>query len=311
MAGEDPSTSRPALRALVALLPLGGCAEGVLAPAGTIGAQERLLLFEATAEMVAIVVPVIVLALGFAWWFRASNARAKRTPDWQYDGRIEFVVWVVPLLVVIFLGSIAWVGSHDLDPYRRIESKRPPLEIEAVSLDWKWLFLYPQLGIASVNELALPVGTPVHFRLTSGTVLNSFFVPRLGGMIYTMPGMTTQLSLRADKPGRFAGLSGMFSGDGFSDMHFEAIATDRPGFDAWVARARAAARPLDIPAFAALARPSQRVPVGYYGALSPRLFDSVLDASTRAQPHRDTSHGDSRTEPTGPALPVATPMAMR
>ncbi len=278
------------------LVALGGCSEGVLASAGPVGAGERLLFFEALAEMMAIIVPVILMAIGFAWWFRASNTRAKRTPDWEYDGKIEFVVWVVPLLVILFLGSIAWTGSHELDPYRRLPSKRAPLEVEAVSLDWKWLFIYPQLGVASVNELAVPVGTPVHFRLTSNTVLNTFFVPRLGGMIYTMPGMTTQLNIQADKPGNFAGLSGMFSGDGFSDMHFQTLATDPARFAAWVARARASRGSLDGRAFQALARPSQRVPVAYWSQVTPGLFDSVLAWSTRVPPRRQTSHGNSKEE---------------
>ena len=293
-------------------LALAGCSEGVLAPAGPIATAQRQLFLEALVEMLAIIVPVIVLTLAFAWWFRASNTRARYRPEWQYDDRIEFVVWVIPLLVVLFLGIIAWVGSHQLDPYEKIASKRRAIEVEVVALDWKWLFIYPQLGVASVNELAVPVGTPVHFRLTSGTVFNTFFVPRLGSMIYVMPGMATQLNLQADKPGQFAGLSGHFSGDGFSDMHFTTRATDDAGFAAWVARARAA-RPLDTAQFRALAKPSQAVAVGYYGGVQPGMFDSVVGWSTQTPAPRVLSHGGSIEGADGPPVPdpgrAAAPMA--
>ena len=288
--------------AAVGPLLLGGCSEGVLAPAGPVGAAERQLLIEALVEMLAIIVPVIVLTLAFAWWFRAGNTRARYRPDFAYDDRIEFVVWVVPLLSILFLGTVAWVGSHQLDPYRPLQSKRKPIEVEVVSLDWKWLFIYPAQGVASINELALPVGVPVHFRITSGTVMNTFFVPRLGGMIYAMPGMTTQIHLQADKPGRFAGLSGHFSGDGFSDMRFDTIATDDAGFTAWVARARGG-RALDEGAFRALARPSQAVPVGYYGGVRPGLFDAVLGWSVKPPAPRVLTHGGSVEGADGPPVP--------
>lgn len=281
---------------------LAGCSQGVLAPVGPVAAEERQLMLEAFVEMMAIIVPVMALTIGFAWWFRAGNAKAKHRPDFTGDYRIEFVVWVIPLLVVLFLGAIAWVGSHDLDPYRRLESKRPQLEVEVVSLDWKWLFLYPSLGVASVNELAVPVGTPVHFRLTSGTVMNTFWVPRMGGMIATMPGMATQLSLRADRAGRYPGLSGQFSGDGFADMRFTTVATDDRGFAAWVTRARAA-KPLNANSFRALAVPSQRVAVGYYGGLAPDLFNQVLEWSMRAPGARALSHGGSIEGSNGPPVP--------
>ena len=302
----------PKLPALVVLVLLTGCSGGVLAPAGPVGAGERQLFFEALVEMLAIIVPVIVLTLAFAWWFRAGNTRARYTPEWEYDDRVEFVVWVIPLLVVIFLGVIAWVGSHQLDPYERLASKKRAIEVEVVALDWKWLFVYPELGVASVNELALPVGTPVHFRLTSGTVFNTFFVPRLGSMIYVMPGMATQLNLQADKPGTFAGLSGHFSGDGFSDMHFNALATDDAGFAAWVARARAA-RPLDTAGLRALAKPSQAVPVGYYGGVAPGMFDAIVHWSTQTPGARTLSHGGSVEGADGPPVPdpgrTSAPMA--
>ena len=176
---------------------------------------ERLILLDATAIMLGVVVPVILATLVFAWWFRAGNSKATYRPDWAYSGRLEAIVWSIPALVVLFLGGIGWVSSHDLDPGKAIESNAAPLEIQVVSLDWKWLFIYPTQGIASVNRLVVPAGTPIHFRLTSATVMNSFFVPQLGSQIYTMAGMATQLNLLADQPGTYPGLSAQFSGEGF------------------------------------------------------------------------------------------------
>ena len=304
--GTDAVVVTARAAAVFAALLLASCSDGVLAPVGPVAMEERQLMLEAFVEMMAIIVPVIVLTIGFAWWFRAGNAKATRRLDFHGDYRIEFVVWVIPLLVILFLGSIAWVGSHDLDPYKRLVSKRPQLEVEVVSLDWKWLFLYPAQGVASVNELAVPVGTPVHFRLTSGTVMNTFWVPRMGGMITTMPGMITQLSLRADRAGHYPGSSGQFSGDGFADMRFTTAALDDRGFAAWVARARAA-RPLDAGAFRALAKPSQRDAVAYYGGVSPQLFDRIIEWSGRSPHPRTTSHGGSIEGSNGP--PVPDPMA--
>ena len=170
--------------------------------------------------MLAIVVPTIAATFAFAWWFRASNTRATYLPDWEYSGRIELIVWAIPLLVIMLLGGVAWIGSHDLDPAKPLASNTPPLEVQVVSLDWKWLFIYPDQHIASVNQLVVPAGTPIHFSLTSASVMNAFFVPQLGSMIYTMNGMTTQLYLQADAPGTFLGLSSHFSGDGFSGHAF-------------------------------------------------------------------------------------------
>jgi len=167
------------------------------------------------------VVPVIVATLLFAWWYRSSNNRASRSPDESYEGRVEFVVWSIPALTVILLGGVIWIGSHQLDPRAPIPAKSDPLRVNVVSLDWKWLFIYPAQGVASVNQLVLPAGVPVHFSLTSASVLNTFFVPQLGSMIYTMNGMRTQLNLRADRQGTFHGQSSHYSGDGFSDMHFD------------------------------------------------------------------------------------------
>ena len=193
---------------------------GVLDPQGPIAAAERLLLINATAIMLVVVIPVILAILAFAWWYRSSNPRASRSPDSGYEGRLEFVVWSIPALTVILLSGVIWIGSHQLDPRAPIPAKADPLRVDVVALDWKWLFIYPDQGIAAVNQLVVPAGTPVQFRLTSATVMNSFFVPQLGSQIYTMGGMTTHLNLLADAPGQFPGFSANFSGDGFPQMRF-------------------------------------------------------------------------------------------
>src|SRR6266850_772316 len=213
------STSARAGRCAVVMTPifLTACQPAVLDPQGSIGIAEKTILIDSLAIMLAIVVPTIAATLGFAWWFRASNRRATYLPDWAYSGRIELVVWAIPLLVIILLGGVAWIGSHELDPAKPLASNTPPLEIQGVSLDWKWLFIYPDQRVASVNQLVVPAGVPLHFSLTSASVMNAFFIPRLGSMIYTMNGMTTQLNLQADAPSTFRGQSSHFSGDGFSD----------------------------------------------------------------------------------------------
>jgi cytochrome o ubiquinol oxidase subunit 2 len=259
-----------------ALIALSGCKfEGVLDPQGQIGSQERLLLLDATAIMLAVVVPVIVLTLLCAWWFRSGNRRATYLPEWQYSGSIEMVVWSIPILIIGFLGGIAWIGAHDLDPYKKLQSPQTPLEVEVVSLDWKWLFIYPEQHVAMVNHLVLPVGRPVHFRLTSHTVMNSFFIPQLGGQIYTMPRMVTQLSLIANHPGTYEGLSSQFSGDGFSDMRFDAVALPQNGFADWVRAAQANKMQLDARTFTELAKPGVSKTPSTYGAVAPDLFDAV------------------------------------
>src|SRR6267142_2668741 len=217
------SRSARAARCVVVMAPivLTACQPAVLDPQGVIGIAEKTILIDSLAIMLAIVVPTIAATLGFAWWFRASNTRAIYLPDWEYSGRIELIVWSIPLLTIILLGGVAWIGAHDLDPAKPLASDTPPLEIQGVSLDWKWLFIYPGQRVASVNQLVVPAGVPVHFSLTSASVMNAFFVPQLGSMIYTMNGMRTQLNLRADAPGTFLGLSSHYSGDGFSGMHFD------------------------------------------------------------------------------------------
>jgi cytochrome o ubiquinol oxidase subunit II len=279
--------------ALFLFLPLAGCG-GVLDPRGPVGIAERLVLLDSLAIMLAIVFPVILATIGFAWWFRASNTRAKYLPTWAFSGHLELIIWAIPTLVITFLGGIAWFGSHQLDPYRTLASTKSPIEIEVVSLDWKWLFIYPSEGIATVNQLVIPVGTPVHFKLTSSGVMNSFFVPQLGSQIYTMAGMTTQVSLEADEPGDYSGLSAQFSGAGFSDMHFNVKALPPSAYAKWIADTRATGRTLNKGTYDALARPSRNVRPMSYSGIDPALFTVIVHGTT--QP---SSSGQNPSPPKG------------
>lgn len=285
------------LRIGVAALLLGACDRGVLAPQGPVGAAEKTLLLNATGIMLAIVLPVMLATLGVAWWFRAGNARARYRPTFTYSGKVEIVIWSIPAMVILLLGGITWISCHDLDPARPLASTRPTTEVQVVSLDWKWLFLYPRQGIATVNRLVVPAGAPVRLTLTSATVMNSFFIPQLGSQIYTMTGMTTQLNLLADHPGRFQGLAAQFSGDGFSDMRFQVEAVPQAAFDAWVATARQGGETLDAGSYAALARPSSKVAPRLYAKIDPMLFDRIVAgnpaaASPTPRPHSAMLHGD-------------------
>ena len=250
--------------------------QGVLDPHGPIAAAERTILLNATVIMLAVIVPVIVMTIAFAWWFRAGNRRAKRDPEWAYSGAVEVTVWSIPALIILFLGGICWIGSHDLDPGRPLASRTPPVTVQVVSLDWKWLFIYPELGVASVNRLVVPVGAPLRLKLTSATVMNSFFVPQLGSQIYTMGGMTTSLHLRADHPGTYFGLSANFSGDGFSDMRFDTVALPPADFDRWLASARTSPRSLDAAGYADLARPAVAAAPVTFSHVAPDLFETIL-----------------------------------
>jgi cytochrome o ubiquinol oxidase subunit II len=268
------------LRGLVvcAAVVVASCRQvGVLDPQGPIAAQELLLLINSTAIMLVVVVPVILATLAFAWWYRSSNLRASRSSDESYEGRLEFVLWSIPALIVILLGGVIWIGSHQLDPRAPIPANANPLRVDVVALDWKWLFIYPDQGIATVNQLVVPAGTPVKFRLTSATVMNSFFIPQLGSQIYTMGGMTTHLNLLADKPGEYPGFSANFSGDGFAEMRFIAKAVSAGDFNAWVTQVRAAGSALDDAGYAALAKPSIAVPPGTYRSVEPNMFERVID----------------------------------
>src|SRR5258705_8749369 len=207
--------------------------------------------------MLAIVIPTIVATLGVALWFRSSNRRAFYRPDFEYSGRLELLVWSIPAMTVVLVGGVAWIGAQDLDPRKPITSTAKPVSIQVVSLNWKWLFIYPEQGIASVNHLTVPVGTPVSFELTSSGVMNSFFVPQLGSQIYTMSGMVTRLHLQADHAGKFRGLSAQYSGEGFSDMRFNVDAVPGERFAQLVTATRSSGPTLDEMTYADLGKPSQ------------------------------------------------------
>ena len=268
---------------------------GVLDPKGPIAEAERLILVNATAIMLVVVVPVILATLAFAWWYRSSNPRAGRSPELAYEGRMEFVIWSIPTLIVILLGGVIWIGSHQLDPRTPIPANADPLRVEVVALEWKWLFIYPDQGIAAVNQLTIPAGTPVEFRLTSATVMNSFFVPQIGSQIYTMGGMTTHLNLLADEPGEYPGFSANFSGDGFSDMRFIVKAVPIGDFEAWVAQVRGSGSSLDEAGYAKLAKPSKAVPPMTYRSVIPKLFERIVDQTVSCP--ANTSVGAGRCPP--------------
>jgi cytochrome o ubiquinol oxidase subunit 2 len=247
-----------------------------LDPVGPISSAERLILLNATSIMLVVVVPVILLTFAFAWWYRASNTRADYRPDWSYSGHIELVVWAIPMMVVILLAGVTWIGSRDLDPAHALKSDVKPVRIEVVSLDWKWLFIYPDQQIATINQLFVPTGAPIEFLLTSATVMNAFFVPQLGTQIYTMPGMTTHLNLMAERSGDYPGLSSHFSGDGFSDMRFIVHALPASEFDGWAEHAHGAGPALDAGAYAQLERASSDAAVQTYGSVDPMLFEHIV-----------------------------------
>ena len=283
--------------ALFVLGELAGCGRAQLQPAGPVSDAERTILFDAVVIMLAIVIPTIIATIAVAWWYRPSNRRARRQPDFVYSGRVEIVVWSIPALVVIFLGGIAWISSHDLDPAQPLPSKAAPLDVQVVSLDWKWLFIYPKLGIASVNRLVVPAGVPLHLTVTSASVWNVFWVPQLGSMLYCMSGMAGTLYLEAAKPGVYYGESAMISGDGFSDMHFDTDAVPADRFDAWVAATRSAGPVLDEQAYRALL-PQSVPPRPYtYRSVQPGLFADIV--ALRLPPGDGPTGGVPNVHPAG------------
>jgi cytochrome o ubiquinol oxidase subunit II len=272
------SMSARGVRGVLVMVPLvlTGCQAAVLNPRGPIGLANRAILIDSLIIMLAIVVPTILATLAFGWWYRASNTRATYRPDFAYSGRLELITWSIPLLTIILLGGVAWIGSHDLDPAVPIASKTPPVEVQVVSLDWKWLFIYPNQHVASVNQLVVPAAVPIQFSLTSASVLNTFFVPQLGSMIYTMNGMVTRLNLQADEPGRFRGLSTMISGDGFPDMHFEVLSVPQEQFTAWVSTARGAGSTLDPRSYGDLVKQGVQKQPSTYRDVDPALFQQIV-----------------------------------
>ena len=275
---------------IIVLLPLvallGGCNFVVLNPSGDVAIQQRDLVVISTVLMLLIIVPVMALIVLFAWRYRHSNDAARYEPDWDHSTQLELVIWTAPLLIIICLGALTWMGTHLLDPYRpieRIASGRPvpqqakPLDVNVVALDWKWLFIYPEYGIATVNELAAPVDRPIQFSITSSSVMNSFFIPALAGQIYAMPGMETKLHAVINKAGAYQGFSANYSGAGFSGMRFTFHGLASDAFDRWVASVKAGGAALDRSAYLQLERPSENVPVRHYGTVDPTLYKAILN----------------------------------
>ena len=273
----------------LALLALGGCSIAnfpLLDSAGPIGQHEYQLIVIAFLLMLIPVVPVIVMTLWFARRYRASNDKATYAPKWGHSNKIEAVVWSIPIIIVGGLAILTWVTTHSLDPYKPIASKVKPVRIEAISLNWKWLFIYPDEHVASVNELVIPTGVPVNFRLTSDTVMTSFFIPRLGTQIYAMAGMKTRLHLMAGKPGTFTGWNSQLSGEGFSGMHFKTIATSKAGYEAWLNKVRQSPKTLDAISYKELAKPTSHTPVTYYSKVQPQdLFAQVINKYMHGPTH--------------------------
>ncbi|MDE1981873.1 MAG: ubiquinol oxidase subunit II [Betaproteobacteria bacterium] len=248
----------------------------LLDPKGPIAAHEKGLIITAFALMLLVVIPVIFMTVAFAWKYRASNKKAQYAPNWDNSHKIEAVVWAVPAVIVAILAALVWKSSHELNPYRPIQSAAKPVQVQVVSMNWKWLFIYPELGIASVNRLVIPAGVPVSFKITSDAVMSSFFIPQLGGQIYAMAGMQTRLQLVADQPGSYQGLNTQFNGDGFAGMHFETVAASSQDFESWVAQVKHGATPLNETTFKALEIPSENVSPRYFSSVEPQLFERIL-----------------------------------
>jgi cytochrome o ubiquinol oxidase subunit 2 len=276
------------LFSLCAAALLEGCREIVLFhPAGPIGHTERFVILAAIVLMLIVIVPVFIMAFWFAWRYRASNPNATYEPKWSRSTKIEWIIWLVPLGIVTALGILAWNETYHLDPYKPIDTGVKPVRIEAVSLDWKWLFIYPDHKIASVNQLVFPANVPVSFRLTSDTVMTSFFIPQLGSQIYAMAGMQTRLHLLAHEPGIYNGQNQQFSGSGYADMWFKAIATSREEFENWVKKAKQSPDKLDFARFEELTKPSFGYPVTAFSSVEPGLFDHIISKYAPM----DTDHG--------------------
>jgi len=265
----------------------------ILDPKGPIAADEKTLILTAFGLMLIVVIPVIVMTFAFAWKYRASNQSATYTPKWDNSHLIEWIVWTIPAFIVLALGILVWRSTHDLTPEKPLVSTLKPITVEVVALNWKWLFIYPGQGIATVNQLMLPAGTPVTFHITSDSVMNSFFIPRLGGQIYAMAGMQTELNLLADTPGTYQGLNTQMSGEGFSGMHFEVRAMTPQEFQGWVNSVKKGQLKLDGMHLKQLEVPSENVKPVYFSGVAPMLFESILQKyapDTDPTPHHDAPH---------------------
>ncbi|MCP1197181.1 ubiquinol oxidase subunit II [Acetobacter senegalensis] len=261
---------------ILATLALSGCDSiELLNPKGSIGEQEKYLILLSMGVMLCVVIPVVGLSLYFAWHYRATNTKAYHDPTWHHSTVIEIVVWGIPIMIVAFLGWKIWVTTHELDPYKELASTAPAVEVEVVALNWKWLFIYPQYGIATVNLLHIPVDRPINFHLTSDSNMNSFFIPQLGSQIYAMAGMETQLHLQGTQVGTYIGRSTAFSGPGFSGMKFPTRVESEDQFKEWVKEAHSNFNVLDDNSYLQLRKDSEDNPEAIYGSVTPRLFEEI------------------------------------
>ncbi|ELU51739.1 cytochrome o ubiquinol oxidase subunit II [Vibrio campbellii CAIM 519 = NBRC 15631 = ATCC 25920] len=263
---------------MATILMLAGCNSALLDPKGSIGVQEKELIITALLLMLIVVIPVILMTIYFAYRYRESNTGEEYAPDWSHSTKIEVVVWTIPIIIIAILAAITWRSTHDLEPSKPIESDVKPITIEVVSLDWKWLFIYPEENIATVNYVAFPKDVPVQFKLTSDNIMNAFFIPRLGTQIYAMPGMVTKLNLIANHTGDYKGFASNYSGEGFSQMKFTASAMeDRTAFLKWVQQVKASPdRIEDWEQFRSLASPTVAEPVKLFSSVPPFLFTDVV-----------------------------------
>lgn len=296
---------------------LGACQAVVLDPAGDVAVQQRDLLLSSTFLMLLIIVPVMTLTVWFAWHYRQSNRKAKYDPEWDHSIYLELIIWGAPLLIIICLGAMTWLATHLLDPYRKIGRIAPgktmtaglkSLEVDVVAMDWKWLFIYPEYGVATINELAAPVDRPIDFHITSATVMNSFYVPALAGQIYAMAGMETKLHAVINHVGDFKGFSANYSGAGFSGMHFIFHGLDNTDFAHWIATVKASGTALDLAAYDTLMRPTENVPVKYFGTVTPTLYASILNLCVK--PGQVCMNGMPMTSPLDGDVPMPDAMPM-
>lgn len=245
--------------------------------AGSVGAKERNLMLFALGLSLVVVIPVYVLLFAFAWRYREGNhKKAKYSPEMSGSWLAEAVWWLIPTVLIAILSVVTWQSSRALDPYRPLSSSKKPITVQVVALNWKWLFIYPKQHMASVNLVQFPVGTPVKFQITSDAPMNSLWIPQLGGQIYAMPGMSTQLNLVADRTGDYYGSSANISGKGFARMNFTARASSQADFDKWVESAQHSPQRLDRQAYNQLARPTEGHAVAYYSSPDKDLFDQVI-----------------------------------
>ena len=264
------------LVSMITLL-LGGCKAVLLDPKGWVGASEKELIIIATVLMLLVVVPVCIMTVVFAWRYRASNTTATYSPEWSHSHKIEFFMWCIPIIIITILAIITWVSTHKLDPYRPLEHvPGKPLLVQAVSLNWKWLFILPEENIAVVNYLEIPAHRSIHFKVAADGPMNSFMIPQLGGQIYSMPGMQSQLHLVADHEGLYDGYAVSFSGAGFSRMNFKARAVSDEAFNQWVRTVQSSSNPLDVAEYNRINKPSINDPVTQYSSVKDGLFQDII-----------------------------------